>query len=160
MQAHTSKTGCLGRHCDLEQHIPCLNYAFVYGFCQVLIRSAGRFYIVGALLFYDNLQTHLGALLLGRVLLIGTLQYFWLFALSNCFLASQLGLSSLMPCFFQSFNAVLISWKKSWISVIYKDLDYQKQKNVWCFIHFVWSLLENSCFVNFPPKCKKKVQFC
>ena len=40
-----------------------------------VIRSAGRFYFVGALLFCDNLQIHLGALLLGRVLLIGTLRY-------------------------------------------------------------------------------------
>ena len=49
------------------------NYVFVYGFRQVLIRSAGRFYFVGALLFCDNLQTHMGALLLGKALLIGTL---------------------------------------------------------------------------------------
>ena len=43
-------------------------------FCQVIIRSAGHFYFVWALLFCDNLQTHLGTLLLGRALLIGT---FW-----------------------------------------------------------------------------------
>ena len=97
----------------MEQHIPCLNYAFVYGFCLVLIRSAGRFYFVGALPFYENLQTHLGALLLGRVLLIGTLQYFRIFALSNWFLASQLGLCHhWCLVFFFSFNTVLISWKK------------------------------------------------
>ena len=55
----------------------CLNYlhVFVYGFRQDLIRSAGCFYFVGALLFCDILQTHLGAFLLGRVLLIGTLRY-------------------------------------------------------------------------------------
>ena len=34
-----------------------------------------RFYFVGALLFFDNLHTHLGALLLGRALLIGTSRY-------------------------------------------------------------------------------------
>ena len=48
---------------------------FVYGFRQVLVRSAGRFYFVGALLFFDKLQTHLRALLLGRALIIGTLRY-------------------------------------------------------------------------------------
>ena len=47
----------------------CLNYVSVYGFHHVLIRSAGCFYFVGDLLFCDNLQTHLGALL------IGTLRY-------------------------------------------------------------------------------------
>ena len=52
----------------------CLNYVFVYGFHQVLIRSAGRFYFVRALLFCDNLQTHLGALLLARAVLMGTLR--------------------------------------------------------------------------------------
>ena len=52
----------------------CLNYVFVYGFRQV-IRSARRFYFVGVLLFCDNLQTHLAVLLLGRVLLIGTIRY-------------------------------------------------------------------------------------
>ena len=51
----------------------CLNYLFVYGFRQVLIRSARRFYFVGALLFCDNFQTHLGTLLFGRALLMGTL---------------------------------------------------------------------------------------
>ena len=53
----------------------CLNHVFVCGFCQVLIRSARYFYFVGALLFCDNLQTDLGVLLLGRALLLGTLQY-------------------------------------------------------------------------------------
>ena len=76
MQAHTSKTGCRGCHCDLEQHM-WLNYVFVCEFCQDIIRSAGRFYFVGSPLFCDKLQTHLGALLLGRVLLIGTLWYMW-----------------------------------------------------------------------------------
>ena len=38
----------------------CLNNVFVYGFRQVIIRSARRFYFVGALLFCDNLQTHWG----------------------------------------------------------------------------------------------------
>ena len=52
----------------------CLNYVFVYGFCQVLIRCVRCFNFVGALLFCDKLQTHLEALLLSRVLLIGTLQ--------------------------------------------------------------------------------------
>ena len=80
MQAHTSKTGCRGCHCDLHQHMLCLNYVFVYGFSQVLIRSARHFYFVGALLFCDNLHTHLGALLLGRLLLIGRLQYLFLAA--------------------------------------------------------------------------------
>ena len=75
MQAHTSKTGCPGCHCDLEQHILCLNYVFVYGFRQVLVKSAGRFYFVGALLLCDNLQIHLGALLLVRAFLIGALRY-------------------------------------------------------------------------------------
>ena len=75
MQAHTSKTGCCGWHCDLEQYMSCLRSVFMYGFCQVLIRSAGRFYFVGALLFCDNWQTHLGVLLSGRALLIGTLRY-------------------------------------------------------------------------------------
>ena len=56
--------------CYFEQHCAC-----VYEFRQVRIRGARRFYFVGALLFHDNVQTHLGALLLGRVLLIGTLQY-------------------------------------------------------------------------------------
>ena len=59
----------------LEQHMSCLNYVFVYGFRQVLNRSAGRFSFVGALLFCNNLQNHFGALLLGRALLIGTLRY-------------------------------------------------------------------------------------
>ena len=72
MEAHTSKTGCRGCHCDLGQHI---SYVFVYGFHQVLIRSTWCFYFVGALLFCDNLQNDLGALLLGRALLIGTLRY-------------------------------------------------------------------------------------
>ena len=75
MQANTNKTGCRGCHCDLEQHMSCLNYAFVYAFRQVPIRSTGCFYFVGALLFCDDLQTHFGALLLGRVLQIGTLRY-------------------------------------------------------------------------------------
>ena len=76
MQAHTSKTGSLGCVYDLEQHMSCLNYmyVFVHGLRQVLIRSTGRFYFVGVLLSYDNLQTHLGALLLGRALLIDTLR--------------------------------------------------------------------------------------
>ena len=78
MEAHTSNTGCRACHCDLEQHMLCLNYVFLYGFHQVLIRSAGHFYFVGARQFCDNLQTHLGALLLGRVLLIETLRYFQL----------------------------------------------------------------------------------
>ena len=78
MQSHTSKTGCRGCHCDPEQHMSCLNYVFVYGFRQVLIGSTRRFYFVGELLFCDKLQTHLGALLLGRVLLIGTLRYIFL----------------------------------------------------------------------------------
>ena len=50
-------------------------HVFVYGFRQNPNRSVGRFYFVGALLFFDNLQTHLGALLFGRVLRIGTLWY-------------------------------------------------------------------------------------
>ena len=53
----------------------CLNYVLVYGFCKDRIRSAGRFYFVRALLFCDNLQTHFGALLLGRALLMETLRY-------------------------------------------------------------------------------------
>ena len=52
----------------------CLNHVFVYGFCQVLFRSTGCFYFVAALLFCDNLQNHLGVLLLGRALLIGKLR--------------------------------------------------------------------------------------
>ena len=40
--------------------MPCLNYVFVYGIRQVLIRSTGCFYFVGALLCCDNLQTDLG----------------------------------------------------------------------------------------------------
>ena len=69
MQTHTTKTGCHGGNCDLEQHVLeiCI---FVYGFHQVLIRSTARFYFVG-LLFSDNLQTHLG------VLLLGTLRYIY-----------------------------------------------------------------------------------
>ena len=51
----------------------CLNDVFVYGFIKVHIRSTQCFYFVGVLLFCDNMQTHLGALLLGRALLIGTL---------------------------------------------------------------------------------------
>ena len=73
MDAHTSKTGCRGWQFDLEQHILCLNYVGVYGFRQVLIRNARRFNFVGALLYCDNLQTDVGALLLGRALLIETL---------------------------------------------------------------------------------------
>ena len=52
-----------------------LNHVFVYIFAKVRIRRARCFYFVGALLFCDNMQTHLGALLLGRALLIGTLWY-------------------------------------------------------------------------------------
>ena len=48
---------------------------FGYRFRQVLIKRAGHFCFVGALLFCDKLQTHLGALLSGRALVIGTLQY-------------------------------------------------------------------------------------
>ena len=62
-------------HCDLEQHMLFLNHVFVYIFAKVRIRRARCFYFVGALPFCDNMQTHLGALLLGRVLLIGTLRY-------------------------------------------------------------------------------------
>ena len=35
------------------------NCACVYEFREVCIRGAGRFYFVGALLFRDNVQTHL-----------------------------------------------------------------------------------------------------
>ena len=73
--AQTSKTGRRGCHCDLEQYMSCLNYVYVYGFREVLTRSARCFYFLESLLFCDNLQTHLGVLLLGRVLLIGTLRY-------------------------------------------------------------------------------------
>ena len=52
-----------------------LNCACVYEFHKICIRGARRFYFVGVQLFRDNVQTHLGALLLGRGLLIGTLQY-------------------------------------------------------------------------------------
>ena len=45
--AHTIKTGCRGCHCDLEQHMSCLNCVFVYGSRQALIKSADRFYFVG-----------------------------------------------------------------------------------------------------------------
>ena len=75
MSPQQKKPGCRGCHCYLKQHMSWLNYVSVYGFHQVLIRSAGRFYFVGALLFCDNLQTHLGAHLLGRALLIGTFRY-------------------------------------------------------------------------------------
>ena len=85
----TSKTGCRGCHCDIEQHMSCLNYVFVYGFRQVLIRSAGRFYFVGVVLFCENLQTHLGAILLGRALLIGTLWYFDSNFTEVCYLGSS-----------------------------------------------------------------------
>ena len=51
------------------------NCACVYEFRKVCIRGAQRFYFVGALLFLDNVQTHLGTLLLGRALLIRTLPY-------------------------------------------------------------------------------------
>ena len=102
MQAHTSKTDCRGCHCDLEQHMSCLTYMFVYGFRQFLIRSAGRYYFGGTLLFSDNLQTHLGALLLSRVLLIGKLRYlifirytqfWWIFNFFNMKAISKLHIS-------------------------------------------------------------------
>ena len=51
------------------------NCACVYEFCKVRIRGVWHFYFVGVLLFCDNVETYLGALLLGRVLLIGTLRY-------------------------------------------------------------------------------------
>ena len=43
---------------------------------QFLLEASGASCFVGALLFGDKFQTHLGALLLGKALLIGTLQYF------------------------------------------------------------------------------------
>ena len=54
-----SETGFGGHHCDFEQHVPYLT-ACVYEFRQVRIRGAWCFYFVGALLFRDNVQTHLG----------------------------------------------------------------------------------------------------
>ena len=51
------------------------NCACVYAFCEVPIKGAQRFYFVGALLFCDNVQTHLGVLLLGMALLKETLWY-------------------------------------------------------------------------------------
>ena len=39
-QARTRKTGCRGRHDDVEEQMSCLNNVFVYGFCKVRIRSA------------------------------------------------------------------------------------------------------------------------
>ena len=55
------KTECLGCHCDLQQHMSCFSQVFVYGFFKVRYKRAWCFYIVGALLFCDNMQTHLGA---------------------------------------------------------------------------------------------------
>ena len=67
-----------------------LNCACAYEFCKAHIRGARHFYFVGALLFGDNVKTHLGTLLLGRALLIGTLRYHlktiilkWTFMIDN-----------------------------------------------------------------------------
>ena len=79
-QAINSKPGCLDCHCDLEKHMTCLNYVSVYGLrkihvkkCLVLRHFLGRLYFVGAY-YFVTVATLLGALLLGRVLLIETLR--------------------------------------------------------------------------------------
>ena len=59
-QADTRKTCCLGCHCDLEQRMSCLSHVFVYWFVKVRTRRARCFCFVGALLFCNNIQTHLG----------------------------------------------------------------------------------------------------
>ena len=38
--AQTSKTGCPGRHCDLEQQMSCLNNVFVYGLRKKFVLEA------------------------------------------------------------------------------------------------------------------------
>ena len=56
-QVNNSETGFGGRYCDFVQHVPC---AYAYEFHKVRIRGAWRFYFVVALLFRDDVQTHLG----------------------------------------------------------------------------------------------------
>ena len=56
------------------------NCVCLYEFHKIHIRGTRHFYFVGALLFRDHVQTHLGALLLGRVLLIGTLRYMYIYS--------------------------------------------------------------------------------
>ena len=78
-QVNNSETGFGGQHCDFEQHVPCFNCACAYEFRKVCIRGARCFYFVGALLFCDIVQTHLEGVLLGRVILIGTLRYLFIY---------------------------------------------------------------------------------
>ena len=75
------------------------NCVCVYEFREVRIRGARRFYFVGALLFRDNVQTHLG-----RALLIGTLRYMW-----HTHLQIILKLST-------SWHGRLNSWGLTWIN--------------------------------------------
>ena len=60
-QVNNSETGFGGHHCDFEQHVSCLTvHVWHYVFRNIRIGGTRRFYFVGALLFRDNVQTHLG----------------------------------------------------------------------------------------------------
>ena len=79
-QAKNSETGFGGHHCDFEQHVSCLTVHVCMNSVKFTLEAPSASIFMGALLFRDNVQTHLGdggggALLLGRALLIGTLQY-------------------------------------------------------------------------------------
>ena len=94
-QVNNSEIGFGGHHCDLFWATRAVSKcACMYEFRKVRIRGARRFYFLGPLLFRDNVQTHLGALLLGGGLLIGTLRY-----ISLCYVNQFQHASNRYHCF-------------------------------------------------------------
>ena len=77
-QTITSETGCSGCHYDhvvFETMDLCMNFIKLYEKHLALRHLLGCFYFVGMLLIYDNLQSLCRAFLLGRMLIIGTIEY-------------------------------------------------------------------------------------
>ena len=100
LQAIIGKPSCHSCHCDLEEHMSCLNHicvcvcvVCVCVFRKVRIRSAealrhlGASILWGVLLFWDNLHT-----LLGRFCLVGrfTVSSGWHHIPENCFIGTRL----------------------------------------------------------------------
>ena len=73
-QSNNSETGFGDYHCYFEQHMPCLTVHVCINSVKFVLKASVASILWGR--YYSNVQTRLGALLLGRALLVGTLRNF------------------------------------------------------------------------------------
>ena len=74
-QANNSETGFGGHHCDFDQHVPCLTVHLCMNSMKFVLEAPGASILWGRYYSMTMCRLTQGALLLGRMLLIGTLRY-------------------------------------------------------------------------------------